>query len=611
MDGDIKIGLRNRAPLMYRSDLHQSEFADFHLPFGGKLLASNRWVKLAAMIPWGEVEECYRKSFKGTGMGAPAKTARIAFGALIIKERLGVTDEETVEQIAENPCLQYFLGLHEYRQEALFDPSMRVHFRSRFGQEDYQRINSEIIRTATGQREDKAGEEEPDQEPPANEGKLLVDATCTPADITYPTDLKLLNEAREKTQSCIDKLHVPFAGEARKPRTYREKARKQYLAVAKQKKPGAKKIRKAIGQQLRYLKRNLGHIDVQLKEPDALARLSHYEQRCLETIRLLHTQQLTLYEARTHSIPDRIVSISQPHVRPLVRGKAGKKVEFGAKVSISHLKEGYVVLDRLSWDAYHESVDLTGQIESYKERFGHYPASVQADYQRKLAERQQRQGSAKGPEPKPPKDTPEPDEQINLTDADARLMRKNKREGYTQSYNAQAVVDAGGSQLIVGQRLSTCASDSGEMEPDLQSIPESLGQPTAALADCGYVDKEVFERLADERPGLDLYVSVHREDAHAERRYDYRPLDRIKPPKKITDPVLVAMADKLKTQKGRALYRQRACTVEPTFGIIKQAMGFRQFLLRGLKKVSGEWNLVCLACNLKRMHRLQQAVPGL
>jgi hypothetical protein len=149
--------------------------------------------------------------------------------------------------------------------------------------------------------------------------------------------------------------------------------------VAKQKKPGAKKIRKAIGQQLRYLKRNLGHIDVQLKEPDALARLSHYEQRCLETIRLLHTQQLTLYEARTHSIPDRIVSISQPHVRPLVRGKAGKKVEFGAKVSISHLKEGYVVLDRLSWDAYHESADLTGQIESYKERFGHYPASVHAD----------------------------------------------------------------------------------------------------------------------------------------------------------------------------------------------------------------------------------------
>jgi len=128
------------------------------------------------------------------------------------------------------------------------------------------------------------------------------------------------------------------------------------------------------------------------------------------------------------------------------------------------------------------------------------------------------------------------------------------------------------------------------------------------LADCGYVDREVFERLAEQRPQMDLYVSVHREDAHAERRYDYRPPERIKPPKKITDPVLLAMAEKLKTEEGRAIYGKRACTAEPTFGIIKQGMGFRQFLLRGLKKVSGEWNLVCLAYNLKRLHTLSQAV---
>lgn len=235
----------------------------------------------------------------------------------------------------------------------------------------------------------------------------------------------------------------------------------------------------------------------------------------------------------------------------------------------------------------------------------------QADYRRKLAERKQRKGSRKGPVPKPPRATPAPEEQINLTDPEARLMRKNKREGYTQSYNAQAVVDAEGSQLIVGQRVSPCASDSGELEPDLQSIPEALGAPTQVLADCGYVDKEVFERLADQRPEMDLYVSVHREDAHAERRYDYRPLDKIKPPRKITDPVLLAMAGKLKTPEGEALYRRRACTVEPVFGIIKAVMGFRQFLLRGLEKVSGEWNLVCLACNLKRLHRLHSASGGI
>lgn len=231
-----------------------------------------------------------------------------------------------------------------------------------------------------------------------------------------------------------------------------------------------------------------------------------------------------------------------------------------------------------------------------------------AEYERKIAARAAREGSAKGPEPKPPQDTPEPGEQINLTDADARLMRKSKREGYTQSYNAQAIVDAEGSQLIVGQRVSTCAADVGETEADLKSIPASLGVPTAALADCGYADKETIERLARERPELDLYVSVHREDAHAERRYDWRPLEKIKAPKTHTDPVLLAMAEKLRTPEGKATYRRRACTVEPVFGIIKAVLGFRQFLLRGLGKVSGEWNLVCLAYNFKRLHTLRRAV---
>lgn len=227
-----------------------------------------------------------------------------------------------------------------------------------------------------------------------------------------------------------------------------------------------------------------------------------------------------------------------------------------------------------------------------------------ADYEARVAARAQREGSAKGPAPKPPQATPAPDEQINLTDPDARLMRKSKRESYTQSYNCQAVVDAGSSRLIVGPRVTDCASDAGQLEPDLQSIPETLGSPTTALADCGYADKEVIQRLGEQRPGLDLYVSVHREDAHAERRYDFRPLDKIKKPRPIQDPVLQAMADKLKTPEGRTIYRQRACTVEPVFGVIKSVLGFRQFLLRGLQKVTGEWNLACLAYNLKRLHRL-------
>jgi len=230
-----------------------------------------------------------------------------------------------------------------------------------------------------------------------------------------------------------------------------------------------------------------------------------------------------------------------------------------------------------------------------------------AAYEVKLAAREKQDGSPKGRPPVEPSSTPAPDEQINLTDADARLMRKSKREGFTQSYNAQAVVDAEGSQLIVGQRVSTSPGDQVELEPDVQSIPPILGQPTTVLADCGYVNRAAFERLAQSHPDLNLCVSVQREDAHAERRYEYRPPDKIKRPKKITDPALLAMAQKLGTPEGRKLYRRRACTVEPVFGIIKAAMGFRQFLLRGLKKVTGEWNLVCLAYNLRRLHCLQRA----
>ena len=234
-------------------------------------------------------------------------------------------------------------------------------------------------------------------------------------------------------------------------------------------------------------------------------------------------------------------------------------------------------------------------------------AQERAEYESKVAARQEQVGGAKGRPPKEPSATPGPQETINLTDPDAHLMRKSKSEGYTQSYNAQAVVDVEGSQLIVGQRVSTSPGDQVELVPDLASIPATLGQPTAALADCGFVQRAGFAQAVQTNPKLDLYVSAQREDAHAERRYDYRPPDKIKPPKKIVDPVLLAMAAKLRTEEGRKMYRRRACTVEPVFGIIKAAMGFRQFLLRGLRKVTGEWSLVCLAYNLRRLHRLQRA----
>ena len=365
---------------MYRKgNPHQLTFENFYLPFGGHLRDDNRWVILADQIPWDQIEDAYGELFCDDN-GCPAKSARMALGALLIKERLDVSDRETVEQIKENPYLQYFLGLMEYQDDPPFDHSMMTHFRKRFDKDILSDINESIVQGAmeeTAEGNNTHDLDDDGNEPPSNNGKLIADATCTPADIAYPTDLSLVNEAREKSEEMIDAMHELFIGIRKKPRTYRQQARKAYLAVAKQKKPGAKKIRKAIGQQLRYLKRNLGHID-RMAEEGLLIHLSKRLYRLLLVIKELYRQQQWMYETRTHSIGDRLVSLYQPHVRPIVRGKAKSTVEFGAKVSIS-LVDGFSFVEKIGWDAYNESCDLIEQIKQYHQRFGCYPESVHVD----------------------------------------------------------------------------------------------------------------------------------------------------------------------------------------------------------------------------------------
>jgi len=130
---------------MYRQEsLKQPSFEDFYLPFGGHLDRNNRWVRLAELVPWDEFEESYADQFAQSGQGAPAKPFRLALGALIIKEKLGITDEETVEQIRENHYLQYLVGMENYKDEELFDPSMMVHFRKRITPEMLAEINERI-----------------------------------------------------------------------------------------------------------------------------------------------------------------------------------------------------------------------------------------------------------------------------------------------------------------------------------------------------------------------------------------------------------------------------------------------------------------------------------
>ncbi len=225
------------------------------------------------------------------------------------------------------------------------------------------------------------------------------------------------------------------------------------------------------------------------------------------------------------------------------------------------------------------------------------------EYEKKLKAREQRPPEKKGPKPSAPSDRPKAKEQFNLSDGDSNLMRKTKRQEYTQSYNAQAVVDAQGSQLILGQRVSQCSSDRGQLEADLESIPESMGKPKQALADCGYSDAAAIERLQEQ--GVEPMVSVHREDLHTERQYEFRPQENKKTPKTLLNQTLIEMKEKLQSPEGKKAYKLRAQTVEPVFAIIKQVMGFREFLLRGIQKTQGEWTLVCLAYNFKRLHVLK------
>ena len=134
---------------MYRHNEKQLKFVQFDLPFGGKLLSDNRWVRLSALIPWHEFEEQYCQRLSRSGKGPPALSVRMALAALIIKERLGVSDEECVEQILENPYLQYFCGMKAFSTKAPFDPSMFVHFRKRFPADVLARINEVVVERAT------------------------------------------------------------------------------------------------------------------------------------------------------------------------------------------------------------------------------------------------------------------------------------------------------------------------------------------------------------------------------------------------------------------------------------------------------------------------------
>ena len=204
------------------STFRQTEFSFFGMP----LDPTNRWVQLAKIIPWDMVEDEYVKNFTQTQRGGEARSARFALGTLIIKEQLNLSDQETVRQIKENPYMQYFPGEAGYDYNIRLDASSLTYFRKRFSAEKLKQLNREIVTQHSGRQASESGEEErspgPDRdeaEEPSVQGTLILDATCVPADIQYPTDVRLLHEARRKLEGMMDHLHAGRRDRVERQRT--------------------------------------------------------------------------------------------------------------------------------------------------------------------------------------------------------------------------------------------------------------------------------------------------------------------------------------------------------------------------------------------------------
>ena len=419
MQGFMIKATKKRAPAPVYDSPNQLSLDCFKTPFEQHLNFQNRWVILSRLIPWDEICNIYLKHVGVSDTGRPPLNPRIVIGSLIIKHICNLDDRETVDQISENIYMQYFLGYPSFTSGTPFDASLFVEFRKRLGMDALNAINEKIASLKTHlESKEKGTTETTDMKPfceqdsnnagslaepqqgadekqtmpmsglgplpdkkskppgPKNKGRVIFDATVCPQGIAYPTDLDLLSDARKKSEDLIDILYSP-ALHGKKPRTYRKIGRKLYLQTAQKMNKSRKQIRKAVGAQLRLLKRNLKSINGLLDAYRAIP-LKPKEYKYLLVINTFCEQQQQMYDSRSHRIDDRIVSIHQPHVRPIVRGKSQAKVEFGAKIHLSVI-DGISFLDELSWDAFNEGSHMMDYVEKYYQRFMCYPRELMAD----------------------------------------------------------------------------------------------------------------------------------------------------------------------------------------------------------------------------------------
>lgn len=276
----------------------------------------NRWVKKAESIPWDAIEEKYAQLFPSkTGM--PAKPLRMALGSLLIRNSSVSLIGSCLRNSWKIHISSTLSGCRDTRRPPLV-PLLLVEFRKRLTDDVLGEINEMILSYNTPDDPTSGGGSDPDTagtDTGENTGTLILDATCAPQNVN------LLNEAREDLEGIVDDLCRRF--DYYVPRMYRRNARKDYLNLAKCKKRTSKKIRKAVKQQLQYIRRDRSYIDGLL---DTECELTPKQAGQLAVIDKVYEQQRYMYENKVHSIPDRIVSISQPYIRPIVRGKAAAPV---------------------------------------------------------------------------------------------------------------------------------------------------------------------------------------------------------------------------------------------------------------------------------------------
>lgn len=361
----------------------------FKTPFDKKLNPENRWVKLAGLIPWDELAKIYSRHLQSDCCRLSVDI-RTVIGALIIKHKLRLDDRGTIDMIQENIYLQYFCGLKEFTWDRVFDPSLFVDIRKRLGGKEFDTFNKLVIEKAeqikphqarikrgAGKKDKDSNNDPQSQKGISNKGTLKIDATIADQEIKFPTDVDLLNIGRENLERMIGIVYNK-SEDGPRPRTYPRNARKDYLNFSKKKRKSKKEIRKAIKAQLQYVARDLKAIENLLKKPGKHDLLGKRDHELLDVSRELYVQQKWMYDNKKHSCPDRIVSIFQPYVRPMVRGKARNNTEFGAKIDVSEVN-GFTQVERFSWDAFNEGNDVKAAVENFLKTYGRYPKVLLAD----------------------------------------------------------------------------------------------------------------------------------------------------------------------------------------------------------------------------------------